>query len=140
MKRRIQALLTLPPIDLWVLAQAWTLLAVVDVGLRLLPLRRVQRMLAPGAREASRAQVSCEQLQRLVRAAADHHLYPMHCLQRSLVLQRLLSRRGIETELRFGVRKEGEQLHAHAWLERGGQPLGRAEQGTESGFAPLVAQ
>ena len=42
------------------------------------------------------------------------------CLTRSLVLQWILARRGIGTELKVGVRNEGDGLRAHAWLECGG--------------------
>jgi hypothetical protein len=44
------------------------------------------------------------------------------CLMRSLVLTRLLARRGIESRLVLGVRP-GETLLAHAWVEHRGQPL-----------------
>jgi hypothetical protein len=44
------------------------------------------------------------------------------CLMCSLVLTRLLARRGIESELVISVRP-GERFAAHAWLERGGAPL-----------------
>jgi hypothetical protein len=45
------------------------------------------------------------------------------CLQRSLVLLWLLRRRGIESELRIGVRKDGSALTAHAWIEMAGEFL-----------------
>ena len=44
------------------------------------------------------------------------------CLMRSLVLTRLLARRGIETSLVVAVRVEGG-FGAHAWVELDGQPL-----------------
>jgi hypothetical protein len=44
------------------------------------------------------------------------------CLTQSLVLTRLLARRGIGSKLVIGVRS-GEQFGAHAWVEAGGQPL-----------------
>lgn len=49
--------------------------------------------------------------------------HPIRCLQSSLVLQRMLRRRGIDTALRVGVRMEGADLHSHAWLEAGGHPI-----------------
>ena len=45
------------------------------------------------------------------------------CLPRSLALHWMLRRRGIESTLRIGVRKRGDHLEAHAWVEQGGQPL-----------------
>jgi Transglutaminase-like superfamily len=45
------------------------------------------------------------------------------CLTRSLVLARLLSRRGIESSLVIGVSGAGGRFTAHAWVERRGMPL-----------------
>jgi hypothetical protein len=44
------------------------------------------------------------------------------CLMRSLVLTRVLARRGIESRLVIGVHP-GERFAAHAWLERDGAAL-----------------
>jgi hypothetical protein len=40
-------------------------------------------------------------------------------LQRSLVLNYWLRREGLPSELRIGVRKDGDALKAHAWVELG---------------------
>jgi hypothetical protein len=54
-------------------------------------------------------------------AGAAGRLLGLSCLTISLGVARLLSRRGITTELRIGVRPENGKLRAHAWLEwRGG--------------------
>ncbi len=45
------------------------------------------------------------------------------CLVRSLALWWLLARRGIDSEIRFGVQKVDTELEAHAWLEWQGRPL-----------------
>lgn len=44
------------------------------------------------------------------------------CLSQSLVLTRLLARRGVQTQLVIAVRP-GERLAAHAWVEHDGVPL-----------------
>jgi hypothetical protein len=111
--------------DWGIFFQAWFLLLAVDLGLRLLPFPWLQSF----ARRVRQHEVADEagtvqRVQRLVDIAARNHLYPMGCLRRSLVLQRLLGRRGIATELRIGVRKEEAELQAHAWLEYAGQPVG----------------
>lgn len=102
---------------------AWLLLA--DLALRLLPFPRAESLLRGrprrGARPLSGAEIRA--LAREVEAAARYHLYPIHCLRRALVLRRLLDQRGLATELRFGVRKEGEEIRAHAWLEHAGESL-----------------
>jgi len=58
------------------------------------------------------------------------------CLRRSLVLRRLLSRRGIETVLHLGVARNGEDLDAHAWLEWAGRPVTGAVE--NRGYVPLL--
>jgi len=58
------------------------------------------------------------------------------CLTRSLVLQWVLARRGIGTELKVGVRMEVDGLHAHAWLECGGVPVNDSAHGV-NGFARM---
>jgi len=45
------------------------------------------------------------------------------CLIRSLVLLRLLARRGIESTLVIGVRYEDQPFAAHAWIEHQQIPL-----------------
>lgn len=45
------------------------------------------------------------------------------CLARSLTLWFLLKRKGINTDLRFGMRKEDGKLKAHAWVEHHGKPI-----------------
>ena len=54
----------------------------------------------------------------MVNAADRHGLVHPSCLVKSLTLWWLLGRQGITSELRVGVRKEGENLEAHAWVER----------------------
>jgi hypothetical protein len=44
------------------------------------------------------------------------------CLARSLVLTRMLARRGIDAKLVIGARPEPEFL-AHAWVEHDGEPV-----------------
>lgn len=56
------------------------------------------------------------------------------CLARSLVLTRLLARRGIPAKLVIGARAEPEFL-AHAWVEYGGDPVLSAGDGS---FGRLV--
>lgn len=70
---------------------------------------------------ASRADAA--RLARLAHLAARHGPVRGSCLPACLALARALARRGVATELRFGVRREGASLLAHAWLEREGEVL-----------------
>lgn len=60
------------------------------------------------------------------------------CLIRALVMDAMLMRRQLPSELRIGVAKDGETLfEAHAWVESGGRVLVGA--GDIDRFSPLNA-
>ena len=50
-----------------------------------------------------------------------------NCLERSLVLYRLLSRAGGNPALVLGVRPGPERVAGHAWIEIGGRPVAETE-------------
>jgi hypothetical protein len=140
MLRKLRTARTFTPGDWWLLAQAGWLLLVTDLGLRWRSFRQVQALLAvphPPAPPAN-ADVAIRRVMRLVDVAARYHVYPMTCLRRALVSQRLVVERGIAAELKVGVRKENGQLDAHAWLEYDGAPMGDARDVADR-FAPLTA-
>lgn len=64
----------------------------------------------------------------MVNAADRHGLVHPSCLIKSLVLWWLLGKQGITSQLRVGVRKEGGNLEAHAWVEREGIALNEPEE------------
>ena len=145
MKHKLVKALSLSRGDWWLLTRAWVLLLLVEVGLRsrMMSFRRMQKILAPKSRTLDKSQPedawgTIRRLQRWVDIAARYHLYPMTCLRRSLVLQRLLGQQGIAANLQIGVRKEEENLDAHAWLEYHGLPIGERESIAEQ-YAPLTA-
>lgn len=128
--------------DWWLLFRAWGLLLLVDLGLRLVPFRRVQQLLRLEQQRETLCQTgeAWDKIQRtqwLVRVAAEHHLYPMRCLRQALVLRWFLARQGISTDLRFGVQRNAGLLRAHAWLEYGGQPISQRPDLAEQ-FAALT--
>jgi hypothetical protein len=57
---------------------------------------------------------------RMVDAAVRYVWRSSTCLEKSLVLWRLLKRHGIASELRIGARKIDGKFEAHAWVERQG--------------------
>ena len=65
---------------------------------------------------------------RMVNAADRHGLVHPSCLVKSLTLWWLLGRQGITSELRVGVRKEGGNFEAHAWVERGGMAVNEPDE------------
>jgi hypothetical protein len=62
-------------------------------------------------------------LSAIVEAAARRRLGNATCLRRSLVLWYLLRKEGIESELRFGVRKVSDEIIGHAWVEIDGSVI-----------------
>lgn len=64
----------------------------------------------------------------MVNAADRYGFAHPSCLVKSLTLWWLLGRQGIPSELRVGVRKEGGQFEAHAWVEREGMALNEPEE------------
>lgn len=65
---------------------------------------------------------------RMVNAADRHGLVHPSCLVKSLTLWWLVGRQGIASELRVGVRKEGGNFEAHAWVEREGIAVNEPEE------------
>lgn len=116
----------------------------VRVALQVLPYRTVHRLLRFGARDVSSA--GAEELharrQRTVRtvaATSRRLLGDKPCLTQALVAQRLLRRQGFETDLRIGVTKDGDELLAHAWLERDGRVIlgGRSSRTRYTPLTPV---
>lgn len=52
-------------------------------------------------------------------AVAARYIPKAACLAESLTAQYLLAQNGHSSELRIGVRRDGERLEAHAWVEMG---------------------
>ena len=61
-------------------------------------------------------------LGRPVRRTLDPLPFDSRCLMSSLVLMRMLARRGVVCRLVIGVRP-GDAFTAHAWIEHAGLPL-----------------
>lgn len=111
------------------LAQAWLLLPVTAAGLRLLGFGRVQSGLARIAGVGDRRNDLTEAMAvaRLVGVAARWSPVKASCLVRSLVLCRLLRRRGLAADLRIGVGRPDGRFSAHAWVEHWGVAVGDSE-------------
>ena len=109
-----------------ILVQTPLLLPLAALALRWFGLRRVQGWLAirPFSRPASvaaRRPAEAARLAWIVKVSAMYGPWPANCLQRSLVLWWFLRRRGLEADLRIGVRRDRDSglLDFHAWIEHG---------------------
>lgn len=141
--RKVRTVLSFSWRDRWVLLQAWVLLLAVNLGLRVLPFPWVQRLVKlgrkrAGDRGAGGTPATVQRLAWIADVAGRNHLWQVRCLHRALALQWLLGRHGIATDLQIGVRKEADEISAHAWLTYAGYPIGEPPSIAE-GFAPLIA-
>ncbi len=124
--RRLARFLQLAGWERRVFLRALVLLPVSMVRIRRVGVRRAL-LAADGAGHrlpagASHAVVA-RRVATLVALAARHGPFRASCLPVSVTLHRLLRERGIQSQLRVGVRKAGDRLEAHAWVERDGQAL-----------------
>jgi hypothetical protein len=99
------------------------------IGLRVLGLSRFLTWLtrSPVVVRAPRSREELAAIGALVNVAGNHVPFPSTCLTRSLVLNWLLRCRGVDSELRIGVRLNEGTFEAHAWVEHEGQPLNDAQ-------------
>jgi hypothetical protein len=114
-------------VDRVLLVRAFMLVSAVRIGLWVLPYRTVRRLVACPVtpREMTPAE-EWQSLRRIVGAveAMSRRLLGMKpCLTQALAAQRILRQEGIDSTLRIGVTKDGQELLAHAWLERGDRVL-----------------
>jgi len=124
----------------WLLFQGLLLLPVSAVVLRL----RGVRCLVPALGELpptfkSERGIALQQARaaaRMVSLASRYGPYRGNCLKRSVATYWLLRRQGIDCELRIGVRKESNQIEAHAWIECLGQPLNEGAD-VQQRFSPF---
>lgn len=106
--------------------QSLFLLPLLRVSLQFISYRRLIAFLKrtslnakPGMDEE---QVTVD-IEHMVRLAARIRFTFATCLTRSMVLWWLLRRRGIQSDIRFGVRRDGGEILAHAWVESAGQVI-----------------
>jgi hypothetical protein len=114
-------------------ACAWAV--ALEAALPLLPLSRLLRWLEGGTRRTAAAPVDRDRLRRVVAVVYRLLPVPATCLRQSLVLVAMLGRRGEPAALRIGVRKTGDRLAAHAWVD--GDPSGSIVE--DRAFTPLIA-
>ncbi|CAG1011952.1 hypothetical protein ANRL4_04536 [Anaerolineae bacterium] len=128
MFKRLLGFLRFPLADQLLVIKAWLLLLWFDGLLRLLPYERVQQFAQARSVRSSPEDplTAARRLHALIGIASKRFFQPMTCLRRSLVLQFLLSRRGIKGEMQFGAKLEQGTLIAHAWIELEGQPIGES--------------
>ncbi len=106
--------------DLPLLLEAAFWLGVARLSLRFLPFRHVAAQLRPWVRPAplSTSEDSVRRVAWAVPLVARHVPWRAVCFHEGIAAQRLLARRGVASELVYGVKREeaGGKLIAHVWL------------------------
>ena len=113
------------------LAQSILLLLVIHIGLLLIGYSALRGMMEkllptkPENKELSDTEIihRGREIASIVSIAAKHGLFEAGCLRRSLLVWWFLRRDGIQSDLRFGVRKINHIIEAHAWLDYRGVVL-----------------
>jgi hypothetical protein len=137
--RGLRLWLRLPWLQRRVLVRAAVWLGLTDIGLRMLGFRRMIDLVPAASADGSPPDTSHIGIYvAAIEIVANHHVVPAHCLHKSVVLQFWLRREGIPSKLRIGVRKEGQQLKAHAWVEVDGQVVNDDPRAIAA-FQPLAA-
>lgn len=128
--RRLRQLLDLTPAERSLLFRAIPLVAAVRLCLWMMPFDTFRRgcasVLVRVARPQRHEGLPPRKIVWLV-AVASRSVPKAHCLTRSVAAQMLLARQGYFAIMQIGVRKDGDELDAHAWLEHEGLPLSESE-------------
>jgi hypothetical protein len=125
---RLFRLLRYPLPKQWILVQVSILLILIRIALILLPFRTISRFEQRMGRKEpdlnAHEDVSTRRILWAISRTAGPILGDRACLTQALAGQILLKRRGVSTQMRIGVLKDGDgQFQAHAWLESDGQVL-----------------
>ena len=139
--RKLRSAARLPPADRLLFARGLLLAALAELAVRVLAPPRLAALfgvrLLDGGSEVSDPSRSgplpaadTRQLERAVDLVFRN--WPVDtCLRRALVLGGLL--RSHDPVLKLGVRKDGAEVRAHAWIEVDGEPVG----GPPGDYRPL---
>jgi hypothetical protein len=126
----------LPRYEKGLLLRASALFPLTNVCLRVAGFRRSKRWLerfaasgkAPVKSSPADQLAAAERVARMVSIAERWGFGNPTCLERSLVLWRLLRRQGVSAQLHIGGRKKGQGLEAHAWVECEGVVLNDSDE------------
>ena len=112
--------------DASVVVRAAICMIVLRVAKFVLPLSRLARLMHATSRIESRDLPRERRVTHLVDRVAHNLRLADHgnCLERSLVLYRMLGRLGASPQLIIGITRNGGALGGHAWVSVDGQPVG----------------
>lgn len=124
------------------LAEAWFWLAAASVAIAVLPFRVLVRLAAwprtSGATEPNLRASAVWRVRWAIRACARRAAWRAVCFQQGLAAHWMLRRRGVASELHYGVAPDAEAgLAAHVWVRSGGRDV--VGGAVAPRFAPLVS-
>ena len=127
------------PAEWWLLCESAALAVGVELALRCVPLARILRAVEghPLPVTPLRDRADVERLARLARWPYRMLPLPSTCLRVSLVQVSVLRRRQVPATLRLGVRREGDGLDFHAWVDCDGPIDDRAGAERYRAFEPI---
>lgn len=125
------------PADISSFMEAWCLLLYFSWSVHFTSLEKLTRSANPPTTVSIDSSHDAHKMFRLVTWASRLHVFPMTCLMQSLTLRRMLSRKGIPSDLRIGALKTDAGYRAHAWLEVRGRVIGD-ENLVGEGFKTLL--
>ena len=123
LKRRVSLVAQLTAADWVILGRAWLALLAFYFSLRRKSYEELVTARVFEKKQQNRKHDPAT-LHQLVLWASYLHVLPMNCLPRALTLHWLLRQNGFDSTLKIGAQKRDATLHAHAWVEVDGQPIG----------------
>jgi hypothetical protein len=127
LRSRLEKLARLDADEWGILLAAVWLLPATALSLRMFGYRRtrawMERHASPNRSGPADPRLEAARVARLVSVAAHRGPYRANCLRQALVAWWLLGRRGVDTNLVIGVRKDEQGFAAHAWVELDGDVI-----------------
>jgi hypothetical protein len=137
--RTSRALGKLQPADLWLAARMLAWSPILPFIKYVMPLPQLIRLMTRGKGRSTWQPPPERKIIRLAHAIYRLEVVTKHgrCLERSLLAYRYLTLCGAKPELVVGVRKDGQRLQGHAWINLGGAPFGESPSEV-SDFRPIL--
>jgi hypothetical protein len=135
--RKLRSYARLSPRERRLAIRTISLVALVRLGLWLLPFRTLQRWCEALARPKQAATAETREIVWAIRLAS-RYVPCSTCLVQSLAAQILLARHGLESQVHIGVARDQERgFRAHAWVQSQGKVIvGDMEELGQ--FAPMM--
>lgn len=124
LKRKAQQFLSLPLQIQVALSEAFVLLGISRGAVLLLPFRYISSFLGtmdgetPPTATDDQLQVA-QQIAHAIALGSRYTPWRSNCLAQAITAKMMLRRRGVDSTLYLGVKKEDTGLEAHAWLRVG---------------------